>query len=264
MLPPSTSSLPSPPSSQVSAKSKGKKKQKSPFPTSDAEAKVEFLQTELNAAKARIVQLDASVEDKDRRVSVLMARLKLFEDKQNKDAFDKYFPTESNQHDNKTTPSARSSSTSPQPCQQSSCYPPHASKCSSHCSPPPLCCCHQRTTHCHQNSQTFKSSPCQCKATKEFNLKDIELKEISDKIDTVNLNTEMLKTMMEDKNIKTKSINEHNHNIDEAQTEAITTEQNLDESIASVEELIPDIGDLPGKPSSQQVLNWILPTNQLL
>ena len=69
---------------------------------------------------------------------------------------------------------------------------------------------------------------------------------------------------MEDRNIKTKSINEHNHSIDEVQTEAITPEQNLYESIATVEELIPDIEDLPGKPTPQQVLNLILPTNQLL
>ena len=55
------------------------------------QARIEFLQAELAAAQTRIVQLDANVKEKDQRVTILQARLKIFEDEQAKTIHDKYF-----------------------------------------------------------------------------------------------------------------------------------------------------------------------------
>ena len=43
----------------------------------------EFLQRELAATKARIVHLDAKIEDKDKRIAKLRARVKSLEEKDN-------------------------------------------------------------------------------------------------------------------------------------------------------------------------------------
>ena len=59
---------------------------------SNDQATIEFLRTELGAAQARIVILDASIVDKDKELSVLWARVQILEEKQNKDPLDKYFP----------------------------------------------------------------------------------------------------------------------------------------------------------------------------
>ena len=287
---PMLQSVPIPPISKASTKPIGKKKHKSPFPTSDVEAKAEFLQTELNAAKARIVQLDASIEDKDRRVSVLMARLKIFEDKQNKDVFDKYFPAEPNQQERTANlppnnPTVAPSCTTSRPGQPCSYNPPPSSRCSyCSCCPPSSLCSHHRT-HIHQDSHTCHcSSSCLSPATKESYLKDSGLEKLNNKIDTININTEVLKSLIEETmkpinttNKKTVNVN----NFHKEQTENTTKEANeinLDESTASIEEYISEIPDLPDNSSpkqlpeiqlsdthlSQQQLNFLLPTNHLL
>ena len=171
----------------------GKKKQKNPFPISDPEIKIDFIQTELAAAKARIAHLDASVLDKDQRVAILMARLKHFEDKQSNENFDKYFPAQNNPAQNNPTQKQCSNYTSP--CDQT--LPTCSSQCNLPPDPPASCQCqdryqcrgghHYQRSHCHKSHSCYKSSNT-CKS------QDICLKDIFNRFDTVNTDIEELKT----------------------------------------------------------------------
>ena len=69
----------------------GKRKQKS-IPISAADHTIETLKKELSAAQSRIVLLDSEIKDKDQELSVLWTRIKILEEKQNKDIIDQYFP----------------------------------------------------------------------------------------------------------------------------------------------------------------------------
>ena len=84
-----TQSQPTFPEASLNQQRTNKKKQKLPPITND-QARINFLQTELNAAQARIVVLDKTVVDKDQELAVLWARIKILEEKQNKDVLDKY------------------------------------------------------------------------------------------------------------------------------------------------------------------------------
>ena len=281
------------PALQSATKATVKKKQKPPFPTSEAETKVEFLQTELNAAQARIVQLDSSILDKDRRVAVLMARLKVLEDANNKDVFDKYFPSDNKQnqpgkvHASYPTCTACPTSLS---CQQSACCRPQRYCCSSSCHPAssPHCPCHNRPL-IHKNMQPGPSSN---HVSSDPDLKNTLMKELIDKIKETCIHTEELKTLIKDNfnhsndqirvdttkdvdttiNIDTTidvdtttkdDVNNMANNSEEPlqSTSSETNESALNVSIASVEETIPY---LPEPQAFQQVLNLHLPTNQLL
>ena len=98
----------------VSNKPSGKRKQKS-IPVTVADHTVEILQKELSAAQSKIVLLDSEIKDKDQQLQVLLARLKILEEKQNKDIIDKYFPYPSATSQLPTS----SSSTRPPPSQPS-------------------------------------------------------------------------------------------------------------------------------------------------
>ena len=50
-----------------------------------------LLKTEFTAAQARIVELDASITDKDKRIAILQARLDSLEEKDNNRIYEKYF-----------------------------------------------------------------------------------------------------------------------------------------------------------------------------
>ena len=127
----------------------GSRKNPKPFvPISPDQARIEFLQTELNAAQARISQLDGSLKDKENRVSILMARIKILEDQRTGQLYENYFPTEN------------ISSNHSQP--QSSCFrscSQHPSPCANQCSP-----CHLQHVCCLQklqcnNQRKTSSSP---------------------------------------------------------------------------------------------------------
>ena len=76
---------------QNSVKVGGKRKQKS-VPLNTTDHTIEILQKELSAAQSRIVILDSEIKDKNEQLKVLWARIKILEEKQNKDIIDKYFP----------------------------------------------------------------------------------------------------------------------------------------------------------------------------
>ena len=125
-----------PPNSSSSAppthKKGGKKKQKVP-PITAEQARINFLETELSAAQARIVILDKSIVDKDQELAVLRARVKILEEKLNK-----YFPK------TKTSASANYDTSSHSPARPCTCTPQvsccHSTPCSTHptyCRAPP-------------------------------------------------------------------------------------------------------------------------------
>ena len=87
-----------------------------------------FLKRELAATQARICQLDALNDDKDKRIKVLLDRIKFLEERDNKSTYDKYFPE--NYNDERPGTSARASYTHHEPLNdhtQSCCWP------SAHC-----------------------------------------------------------------------------------------------------------------------------------
>ena len=86
-------SLPGPTtSSNQNLKRKTANAKKNQIPTNPQDIKIEFLQTELAAAQTRIVLLDASLKDKEQMCSVLLARVKVFEERENQKTFQTYFP----------------------------------------------------------------------------------------------------------------------------------------------------------------------------
>lgn len=68
-----------------------KKKEKT-TPTSKEDNNTDFLKRELVAAQARISQLDATINDEEKQVSILLARVKAFEEKENSKIYEKYRP----------------------------------------------------------------------------------------------------------------------------------------------------------------------------
>ena len=117
---------------------------------------LELLQNELTSARAKIVLLDNQLKDKEEENTSLWARIKIFEDKYNKDILDRYFPHPSQ----KSSQSADSLNADkptlmPQPPASSATssgsgpsLPP-----TSYCLTPPVChaCpgCRSQHYHCH-------------------------------------------------------------------------------------------------------------------
>ena len=139
------------PNSNPPPRQNSKKNSKAFVPISPEQARIDFLQTELSGAQARIVQLDASIKDKDDRIAILMARIKILEDERTKQLFNNYFPEAANDG----LPGAQQNSR-PQrsfhACSDSRHSPGH------HCNDchPHHCCSHQRfhSQHCYNNCDT--------------------------------------------------------------------------------------------------------------
>ena len=153
-LPSSTTSHSSntlPPPNSDPLPRQNRKKTKTNIPTTPDQARIDFLQAELNSAQARIVHLDAAIVDKDQRVSILMARLKLFEEKQANEIHEKYFPTNKRAQ---STPCDNQTSSFCSPCASShSC----ARGCASHCGPHTLS--HVACSHFQHHHDTPKHEP---------------------------------------------------------------------------------------------------------
>ena len=256
---------------------KSKTNKKKSLPTSADEITIEFLETELKAAQTKIVLLDAQIKDKDMERSVLWARIKIFEEKQNKSVFDKYFPS-NNDHSSSNLassdhlPPSTGSAPPPPPCTACPTPPtcpapprcsvlppgPHCS-CSQICSATPGCSFHRHCHHSSSNSQPLK--PCNHSCI-------LETSDLVKKVGTITSKMEELsKAFLELKTSqlepKVPSINPEDNDIleedtvqdfeaDEELTEPdddMNTEPdpsvNLDASIASTEEFMNDIPSLP-------------------
>ena len=261
-----------------------KKKTKSSIPTSSDDAKNDFLQTELSAAKSRIVQLDTEIVDKDQQLSVLWSRIKILEDKQNSDLLDKYFPKKPNKtpHAETANCSEQSSSPTSQSCNfQCSRLPPSPQThnctlitCSSNMSCYQLHhCCSQiprRNSVCCTRSTTGQSENKEMLSKVSDIVKDIKqlekvVNEIKSKLQTQN--TESKSQQMNPKSNGTteeESSESPPINPDASESPIVILDAsespfvNLDASIASVEDFITDIPESLS-PSPAQ-LNFQLPT----
>ena len=112
-------------------------------PTSKQDISTDFLQRELVAAQTRITQLDATVSDKEKQVSILHARVKAFEEKENSQIYEKYFPPSQPR-------SHQSQSTAPAPA----CSHTTTTSRNNCCSPPP--------PTCHSARTCFDRPSCTC------------------------------------------------------------------------------------------------------
>ena len=102
-------------------KTQARKKTKS---TSGPDLDISFLKRELATAQARIVQLDIEKSDKEKRIEILLARIKYYEEMENSTNYNKYYPT----------------------TQKSSCYE--------------STCCDTRNLRCNSHQHQY-TSPCQ-------------------------------------------------------------------------------------------------------
>ena len=73
--------------SSVQSKANGKKK----TDNDNRDLNAEFLKRELATTKSRIVMLDAQIEDKDKRIAILIDNVKLLEEREHEHLFNKYF-----------------------------------------------------------------------------------------------------------------------------------------------------------------------------
>ena len=81
----------------------------------------EFLRRELSGAQARIVQLDASIIDKDIRISILRARVNFLEERENQANYNKYF-NNGNINPSHSSQSSGPFTFKPTQCMQCSCH----------------------------------------------------------------------------------------------------------------------------------------------
>ena len=181
--PPSPDPPPAPgPLSQASGsriKDATKKKTKAATISND-DTNLELIRRELTAAQARIVQLDATVVDKEQQVEILLARVKVLEDDKNKQVYDKYFP-----------------SAQQTPVTQQTSVPSHSNSSSHHCLAHQCCqtsrhcCCHLNKS-CHISCQTpTTNSSC---LSPELILKfEKQVERIKSEIDNLKAATELLK-----------------------------------------------------------------------
>ena len=251
----SSSYTPDPPPAPVPTPKVLKKKQKTPPITND-QATIDFLRTELGAAQARIVILDASIVDKDKELSVLWARVQILEEKQNKDLLDKYFPHKTPQ------PAAPKTSASSSPCSSSGCTssPMPCSYCHHH---PTLFSCCSRSSATNNTGCSTQPNPQASDHSPDLYRKVLEVcqevKELKSYLFSQKTNNPKQDTPSgPPPNIPTSNINENAGSQPENDHPHVSVSSN--DSRASAEEFIPD---LPENEDQQDHLNWNLQTNQL-
>ena len=176
---------------------KGKQTKKNVADKSD----LDFLRLQLNAAITRITQLDAEASDYEKKVQILMTRLRSYEERDNKVAYEQNFshndfraptstPASSPPHPPPPPPPCTSSSTPSQlgclhkPQQQSCpCVPAvivHAASspcCTSSRTPPPACCCSCRSAQasCLPRNTSSTENNCTNEQLSEVNITLLKL-----------------------------------------------------------------------------------------
>ena len=236
------SSLPSQLPSSNPRKVNRKQKHTKEVPT-DHDTAIEFLKNELKTAQTRIVQLDFEIKDKDQKISILLARNKILEEKKNEDLMNKYFPTSK---PSSTTPpfcQGPSAGASMQPCS-------HAVR---SCSPHLVC---YDFHHQHPHHQLF----CQHRTTDPKPLDNI-----TNRVDKIEEELNHIRAFIspsESPDLTPPSDSTTcQSNVAPVVVDDIPDDQDADHnSIASVEEYIPSVGDFCFEDNQ---LNSIVPTSQL-
>ena len=264
--------------SNLSISSKGRQPKKS----APEKSELDFLKLQLNAAITRITQLDAELSDYEKKVQILMTRLKSFEERDNKVAYEQNFSrsefraptstparapthphppppppsstpsqsTHSNQHSCPCIPAASVSAASHSPC------------CTSCCPLPPSCWCHRRPAHVGFFPGNTSSSDNQCR---KEHLEEVNstLKKLANDMMEVKLSISNLKSSPKHRNHPSQvftvfeASNEAANEDLQAKEIANKTPADTDESLVSIEEFIPD-----EESTGTQHLNSILPTTQ--
>ena len=235
--PTTTTTLSSQSTSQTTSRGTTKrterKKQKSP-PTSTEQATIDFLQTELNAAQARIVMLDATINDKEQELSVLWARIKILEEKQNKDILGKYFPHK---------PAPTSAPKSPAPIVPTPGPLPRSCATSSGAcrSTPPSC----STSPCHASSPPCAHICCPCNIScARVGHQCTQNDDLLKKVDEVYQELHGLRTSVNAIKTSVKNFPETTvGNASNSSKDLLDATNVLDASIATVEEQMSDIED---------------------
>ena len=247
---------------KLPAKPATKKKQGS-IPTSASDLSIEILEKELAAAQTKIVLLDAQVKDKDQERAVLWARIKILEEKQNKEVLDKYFPhpeaTVSGQSSSSSSPAAPSSSSTSFQSNPCPCTVPSTCSGSVFLLKPPCC---QPRTHHHCQVQTHPQSHSESshQATEMEKKLESAVKEIE----------QMKREFMEVKNLLISSKGSKHNTVplvsgldvleSTEDSPVNSAPSSMNASIASVEEFIVDPMSIPPGGSAQN-LN-LVPTIQ--
>ena len=228
---------------------RGKKKNQKVSPFDDVNST--FLQKELSTAQARICQLDAEVEDKDKRISILKSHMKSLEEKLDSSLYQTYFQ-----------PSRNKENFSNQCCSQHSCQGQarqHHQGChtTSHQNP----CC---ATHCClQNSSPSNASSLftdsQFSEIKEgiLEIKDI-LNNMFSYLTPTNKSVAGVVIEHQKECANNKSPVSDPHSSAQSEDAAEETLSPHEESFASVESFIPDFQD------EAQALNANVLTSQPL
>ena len=208
---------------------------------------IEFLKTELSAAQTRIVQLDSEVADKDQRNAILIARVKILEEKLNKDILDKYFPHEdlSTRRPPPPTDTVTTGGAAPGPSQSSTPPVQRIQTCCSgkQSSQQLSCSCSSGCCHSHNCSgrPPMSALHCQvnsnCSNQSHSNVIQVEkqdsLVELSNKVDIICSDVRDLKSVM-------RKLQNDFLTVNEVTPAAAQDDQNQNESLASVEEFISE------------------------
>ena len=252
--PPATASVsalnPSFPRATAKVSRKGKSKT---IPVTNEDISVEFLQRELAAAQARIVQLDVTVKDKEQQVSILMARVNSLEEAANNEIYERYFPRVQPTSD-QPHQGAPTHSPSHQPCY----FPPSCCNHSTQCCQSRLGCPpshhHGQQQHpCQHQRCAPQTSPLSDNVTPQFLKLQEMINEVKDKIDAVEILQRNTNSGPRPTDSTLNFPNPQPMTLQPSQS----PENSLDETMTSVE------NDIPENPLETQPLNYQSPTIQL-
>ena len=220
-------SLPKPTTKPSSRKGKGKA-----VPTSNEDITAEFLKRELAAAQARIAQLDITVNDKEQKITILMARVNSLEEAANKDVYDRYFPKVQPNSD-QPQPGGYSLPSSHQHCYIPSSCCNHSTQCCQARLPCPPA--HHHTQHQHSYHRCDPQSSPVSDNVAELVLKlEKMINEVKNKIDAVEIlqrNTVIAPNPTE---------STQHYSSPKTMSAELSQESNLEESMTSVEIDIPE------------------------
>ena len=244
--------------SQSTAKLPPRKKQKQ-LDASIHGFDIETLERELNAAKTKIVTLDTELKDKTLECSALWKRIKIFEERQNSEILDRYFPKQKDTNNSKVddlrpTASCSGTQSSSPPCLSS----------------PQPCPCSFRSHHC-----VMQQSPCQafhqfcnhCSPCTQTLTRNNKIEATIEDVDNLKFEINHIKELLSKQSDKA---NDEQAPATRLVTAPVCTpvpspsptNPDLNLSLASVEELIVDPFENP-VPSSSNHLNFQDQTVQL-
>ena len=235
---------------------KPKKKSKVSLSITPDQARINFLQTELAGAQARIVQLDANLKEKDQRVTILTAKIKVLEDENTKAVYDKYFPHASNvrtppdPHADKPTSPLNTTAR----CLSCSRAPP---VCGYHCQPPSHCQYQPQRCSPHQTCPQLPNSDTLLSAINNLKADINDLKKVSVSLQS---SFETLKVSSISATSPFEELGPEEPDQIAKTPPVSTTSETADISVASIEEFMETVDDAVENDEVSCTLNYPVPT----